>query len=75
LLTTLFYQTDTAHDEARHVVDFDFKALDHDVRGARDRFDMQMIGQRLKLGDNTRQQPPLTPQANLASARGEKGRL
>ena len=44
-------------DEARHFVGFDFEALDHDVRIARDRLDMGMIGQRFKIIDNKAREP------------------
>ncbi len=43
--------------KTRHCVGFDLKTLDHDGRGARDRLDIAMIGQRLKLGDTKPQQP------------------
>lgn len=43
--------------ETRHFVGFHLKTLDHDVRSARDRHDIQMIGQRLKLGNDKLQQP------------------
>ena len=36
--------------ETRHFIGFDLKRLDHDVRVTRDRLDIEMIGQSLKLG-------------------------
>jgi hypothetical protein len=43
--------------EARHFVGFDLKALDHDVRVAGDRLDIEMIGQGFKAVDNKAQEP------------------
>ena len=40
-----------------HCVGFDLKTLDHNVCITRDRLDIEMVGQRLKLGDEKLQQP------------------